>query len=269
MLARMRPSFLLSCLLVLAALSPVQAQIHGTPPSVTSLGFGGSNNPAPGVPASVTSLGPNGFGNGFNGFGNGFNGFGNGFNGFGNGFRDCCFGPSFSNHSPLFGERRVRDHHRFRIGESTPLYVPYAVPYAVPYPVAEADPDDGGPVDDPSYARGGPPVDDRGPRHREDAAFRQAPREPAPKATAATDPTDPPEEPVASQPTTVLIFKDGHKSEVQNYAIVGGTLFDFSDGRSHKILLADLDLPATLKANDDRGVDFRIPAKAKQVSKKN
>ena len=267
MLARMHPLFLLSYLLVPVAFLPVQAQIHGTPPSVTSLGFGGSNNPAPGVPASVTSLGPNGYGNGFSGFGNGFNGFGNGFNGFGNGFGECCFGPSFSNHRPLFGERRVRDHHRFPVGESTPAYVPYAVPYPVPYPVADADPGDEGPGDDPNYARGSSPYD-RGPGHRDAAADRQAPREPAPKTSAATDPDDPPA-PVASQPATVLIFKDGHKSEVQNYAIVGGTLFDFSDGRSHKILLADLDLPATLKANDDRGVDFQLPAKAKQVTKKN
>jgi len=58
----------------------------------------------------------------------------------------------------------------------------------------------------------------------------------------------------------VLVFKDGHHSDVFNYAIVGDTLFDFSGGRSRKILLADLDLPATQKANDDRGVDFEIPA---------
>lgn len=272
MLARMRPSFLLSCSLVLllAAFSPVQAQIHGTPPSVTSFGFGGSNNPAPGVPASVTSLGPNGFGNGFNGFGNGFNGFGNGFG-------DCCFGPFFSNHPPLFGDHRVgdhrvgdrdhrvRDHHQFPVGLSMPVYVPYAVPYPVAY--AEADPADDEPDVDNTYSRGVPRVNDRSPLYREANAPRQAPREPAPKADAAPVPADPPE-PVASQPATVLIFKDGHKSEVQNYAIVGGTLFDFTDGRSRKILLADLDLPATLKANDDRGVDFQIPAKAKQVSQK-
>ena len=36
------------------------AQIHGTPPSVTSIGFG-STPFTPGVPASVTSLGPAGF----------------------------------------------------------------------------------------------------------------------------------------------------------------------------------------------------------------
>jgi hypothetical protein len=261
MLARMRPSFVLSSSLVLllAALSPVQAQIHGTPPSVTSFGFGGSNNPAPGVPASVTSLGPNGFGNGFNGFGNGFNGFGNG-------FRDCCFGPSFSNHPPLFGERRVRDHHRSSADWGTPVYVPYAVPYPV---YAEAENGDEDSVDvDRNSPRGVSPIYDRGPRSRDAAASRPATHEPAPKAAADLDPVEQPE-PAAPQPATILIFKDGHKSEVQNYAIVGGTLFDFTEGRSHKILLADLDLPATLKANDDRGVDFQIPAKAKQVSQKN
>jgi hypothetical protein len=65
---------------------------------------------------------------------------------------------------------------------------------------------------------------------------------------------------VAAQPSTVLVFKDGHKSDVLNYAIVGDALFDLGAGRTHKILLADLDLPATHKANDDRGVDFQIPA---------
>jgi hypothetical protein len=44
-----------------------------------------------------------------------------------------------------------------------------------------------------------------------------------------------------------------------NYAIVGDTLFDFVGGRTKKILLSDLDLPATRKANDDIGVDFQLP----------
>ena len=60
----------------------------------------------------------------------------------------------------------------------------------------------------------------------------------------------------------MLVFKDGHKSDVVNYAIVGDTLFDFGDGRTRKIRLADLDLPATQKANDDRGVDFQVPDSA-------
>ncbi len=67
---------------------------------------------------------------------------------------------------------------------------------------------------------------------------------------------------MSAQPPTVLVFKDGHQSDVLNYAIVGDTLFDFADGRTRKILLADLDLKATQKANDDRGVDFAVPSSA-------
>jgi len=60
-------------------------------------------------------------------------------------------------------------------------------------------------------------------------------------------------------PPTVLVFRDQHQQEVQNYAIVGQTLWNFSPGRTQKIPLANLDLSATEKANDDRGVTFRVP----------
>jgi hypothetical protein len=59
---------------------------------------------------------------------------------------------------------------------------------------------------------------------------------------------------------TVLVFRDQHKQEVQNYAIVGQTLWNFAPQHTQKIPLADLDLPATAKANDERGVDFRLPS---------
>ncbi len=58
---------------------------------------------------------------------------------------------------------------------------------------------------------------------------------------------------------TVLVFKDGHQSEVENYAIFGQTLFDLTPGHRRKIALADLDLVATEKQNDDRGVTFQLP----------
>ena len=60
-------------------------------------------------------------------------------------------------------------------------------------------------------------------------------------------------------PPTVLVFRDQHREETQNYAIVGQTLWNFSPQRTEKIALANLDLPATEKANEDRGVTFRIP----------
>ena len=65
--------------------------------------------------------------------------------------------------------------------------------------------------------------------------------------------------PVVPQPSTVIVYRDGHQMELQNYAIVGGTIFDLTDNRSRKILLAEIDLPATRKANDERGVDFQVP----------
>ncbi len=60
-------------------------------------------------------------------------------------------------------------------------------------------------------------------------------------------------------PATVFIFKDGHQVETKNYAIMSGTLFDFSGKTLKKIQLDDLDSAATQKANDDRGVQVKLP----------
>jgi hypothetical protein len=68
------------------------------------------------------------------------------------------------------------------------------------------------------------------------------------------------EERTEAAPATVLVFRDQRKQEVQNYAIVGQTLWNFAPQHTEKIPLSDLDLPATTKANDERGVDFRVPS---------
>jgi len=60
-------------------------------------------------------------------------------------------------------------------------------------------------------------------------------------------------------PATVLVFRDQRREEIQNYAIVGQTLWNFAPKHTEKIPLSDLDVPATSKANEDRGVTFRIP----------
>jgi hypothetical protein len=65
-----------------------------------------------------------------------------------------------------------------------------------------------------------------------------------------------PPEPV---PATILVFRDRHQQEVSNYAIVGQTLWSFSEQKTQSIPLSDLDIAATEKANDDRGVVFRVP----------
>ncbi|MHB8218054.1 MAG: hypothetical protein ACYDDS_18425 [Candidatus Sulfotelmatobacter sp.] len=60
-------------------------------------------------------------------------------------------------------------------------------------------------------------------------------------------------------PATVLVFRDQHHLDVQNYAIVGQTLWNFAPQHTQKIPLSDLDLPATASANEERGVDFHVP----------
>lgn len=244
MLAGMRSRFLFAFLTFsVTAYLPVQAQINGVPPSVTSIGFGGRL--INGVRPSVTSLGPNGYGKGDD-----WSVFGN-----------CCsnfFLPARPSPALSFGRQHRRrnkdhDHADFAVGVIEPVYVPYAVPSA-----QEADDDSPG-VD---YVHAPDPPNQDAPvrraRYRDSVAEGDASASPSPGEPASRKP----EEPVATQPSTVLVFKDGHRSDVLNYAIVGDTLFnlDLAAGRTRKILLADLDLPATHKANDDRGVDFQIPA---------
>lgn len=82
---------------------------------------------------------------------------------------------------------------------------------------------------------------------------------------SALDEQHPPAAPVtpssatANEPAAVLIFRDGHRTEVQNYAIVGSTLWMLSPSRANKVPLSDLDLDQTVKANEERGVSFSVP----------
>ena len=74
----------------------------------------------------------------------------------------------------------------------------------------------------------------------------------APTPAAAAQETD-------SAPMTVLVFQDGHRTEARNYAIVGQTLWIYTEQDSKKVPLADLDVNATKNANSDRGIVFQVP----------
>jgi len=74
-------------------------------------------------------------------------------------------------------------------------------------------------------------------------------------APSAEAPTAAEEKP----PATLLVYRDGHQMEVQNYAILGKTLWVFSAQATRRVPLADLDLTATQRVNGDRGVDFSTP----------
>ena len=71
-------------------------------------------------------------------------------------------------------------------------------------------------------------------------------------------------------PPAVLVFRDGRKEEVSSYSIVGGTMYTKADywtsgSWTRKIRIADLDLPATLRLNRERGVEFALPAGPHEV----
>jgi hypothetical protein len=222
------------------------AQINGVPASVTSTNFGGHPNSTPGVPASITSLGPNGI-QPRNPFPN---------------QPACCINPLF----PVNPNPPLNQHHHHQRGQFFPgggvVYVPY------PYPVV-GEPDPGDAVADQQENqpqeeyRGGPTIFDRrgpGTPERSYADAGPRPRRPQPE-TEEVPAARAAETPVPDQPQTVLVFKDGRQLEVQNYAVIGDTLYDLTPGRNHKVALAELDLTSTAKQNDDRGIDFRLPPK--------
>jgi hypothetical protein len=64
--------------------------------------------------------------------------------------------------------------------------------------------------------------------------------------------------------TTVLVYRDGHREQVGEYSIADGVLYARGDYYAvgywnKKIELAALDLPQTVKANQERGVKFVLP----------
>ena len=68
-----------------------------------------------------------------------------------------------------------------------------------------------------------------------------------------------PHEDRSQSPALTLVFRDGHQLEVRKYAIVGKTLWNFSEDTARKIPLSSLDLDATAKLNEQRGVEFPLP----------
>lgn len=236
-----RRTFLMTVCAALVALG-ASGQVNGVPPSVTSLGPGRSFAP----PASVTSLGPRGFTNAPILLG-----------------APIHFQPGLHRGGHIGFSR-----HR---GSIAPIIIPYAVPVyygsEVGYDVAPESapaPPDMGPdmsmerrlaVPMASPQEMSPEAESRYGTHyldqRETAAAPAQPQQ-SPSISARQSAAEP-------EPETILVFKDGHQLQITNYAIQGATLFNLSGEGPRKIALADLDMDATAKANDDRGINFKLP----------
>ena len=68
----------------------------------------------------------------------------------------------------------------------------------------------------------------------------------------------PPERPAVP---VVLVFRDGRRQSIMNYAIVGQTLWVLDELNSVRIPLSDLDLDATQRANPGQGLRLVTPAR--------
>lgn len=71
-------------------------------------------------------------------------------------------------------------------------------------------------------------------------------------------------------PPAVLVFHDGSREQVSEYTIMSGTIYSKADywttgSWTRKIQIADLDVPATLRLNQERGVKFVLPASPNEV----
>jgi hypothetical protein len=227
-------------------------QFHGVPAGATSLSNTHTISNPPGVPAGATSITPRPF-----------------------------------NSNPNIGRfvvqpvRERRDIHRTpRVVIAVPVplygygYYPYLDPAtdssvemnAADYRVDEApvasyspQPIVVAPVQQPAQVI---VIDDRGVRdatsdEKEQAlATSRAAKDAKPQAAAVAQPAPEPDD---VGPMTVLVFRDGTRKEVKNYAIMGKELIVLGSGSLRRVQLADLDLPATTKENDGRGLDFRLP----------
>jgi hypothetical protein len=211
-------------------ISNSHAQANSTPTSVTSQGFGGAHPITAPFPMGGTLPGhqlPNNWPRG-----------------------------TFSTSAPH--PSHGDGHHHHHSGDHPALYafpVPYAVDLGPAQDQSQDDSSDAADDRDPNY-QGGPTIFDR----RGSGADSYVPPERiAPAHRPAEYAQAEPPSPEPAREPTLLVFKDGHQLDVGNYAIVGTTLFDLTPGHSRKVPLADLDLDATQRQNDNRGISFQIP----------
>ena len=209
-------------------------QFHGTPASVTSPGVDGRPR---GIAASVT---------------------------------DPTFGSSMANRGHVPGNFGGHHHHRSTPVFAVPYYGYYGLPYYYysDYQQTEAqqapEPQQAPPpqvivIKEESSSSNTGDEDSRYGGHSFDSReeSRDSRHDPAPQAQPAPAPKAAEEQLV---PMTTLVYRDGHKSEVLNYAIVGGNLIDLTKSPvMKKIPLDSLDLVATRHENEENGVDFHLP----------
>ena len=153
--------------------------------------------------------------------------------------------------SSLFGSTLGNGHRRPPI-YSGGTYIPYyfGTPYEPePEEAPEAQPTEPEPNNALAEQVQALTEEVEGLREEQESAF--APRMRRPPAQTQARPE--------KQPPTSFVYRNGREFEAENFAILGNTLWVFSEHSTRKIPLSELDMSATEKKNEDRGVDFVPP----------
>lgn len=74
-------------------------------------------------------------------------------------------------------------------------------------------------------------------------------------APAALPPATPPES-VPPAPPVTIVLKSGQTWQVQSYAVMGNTFWDFSSQPVRKVPVSTIDIPASSKATEAGGAEF-------------
>lgn len=74
----------------------------------------------------------------------------------------------------------------------------------------------------------------------------------------------------AEPPPATFVFRDGHREQSSDYSIISGVIYArgnyWTSGYwAKQIPVAQLDLPATFRANQEHGVIFRLPTAPNEV----
>jgi hypothetical protein len=169
---------------------------------------------------------------------------------FNNFFGNSCFTSPFFD--PFFCQQFF---FRNRFLFAQPVFLPYPVSTAPTYQVAEQAPSTVA-YQEGDLSRQVERLTDEVERLREEQASREQARQTVQPRPSVED----------KAATTILVFHDGRRSEVQNFAIVGQTLWVFTQQRARKIPVSDLDVEATKEVNAGRGIDFRLPSRRVKIS---
>jgi hypothetical protein len=105
------------------------------------------------------------------------------------------------------------------------------------------------------------------------APAQSAEQSPAPAPilrSAATGRKEAAQPPPPALPPAILVFRDGHREEIEKYTIMGGSIYTSADYWStgswtREVPIAELDVAATLKLNQQRGGKLTLPSGPHEV----